>query len=53
MNDLKKYKKMLKEIKGTLNVWKDKGLTNKEKYINFFIIELNYKPYSQKEIRIL
>lgn len=29
--NLKTYNKMLKEIKGTLNVWKDKGLSAEEK----------------------
>jgi hypothetical protein len=28
MIDLKKFKTLLKQIKGILNVWKDKGLTN-------------------------
>lgn len=32
LGDLKRFKTLLKQIKGVLNVWKDKGLTNDEKY---------------------
>lgn len=31
LGDLKRFKTLLKQIKGVLNVWKDKGLTNDEK----------------------
>jgi hypothetical protein len=31
LTDLKKFKTLLKQIKGVLNVWRDKGMTNEEK----------------------
>lgn len=40
LGDLKRFKTLLKQIKGVLNVWKDKGLTNDEKY--FFYKNLGH-----------
>jgi hypothetical protein len=48
MADLKKFKTLLKQIKGVLNVWKDKGLTNQEKYVLDKTLELSLNQSLQE-----
>jgi hypothetical protein len=53
MADLKKFKTLLKQIKGVLNVWKDKGLTNQEKYFLDKALELSLNQYLQEGMKKL
>jgi hypothetical protein len=44
---------LLKQIKGVLNVWKDKGLTNQEKYFLDKTLELSLNQSLQEGMKKL